>query len=115
MKLTKKFSLKKKQSKSAEDPTILNKAFDTILNGPKLASVKEELLKKKEQFYIAVIQQAMKENVLNKKPVNARNWKTFLGGGKTGTKTKLGNDYVNKSLKSTSSHFKDMADIIKEL
>ena len=106
-------SLKKKQSKSAEDPTILNKAFDTILNGPELASVKEELLKKKEQFYIAVIQQAMKENVLNKKPVNARNWKTFLGGGKTGTKTKLGNDYVNKSLKSTSSHFKDMADIIK--
>lgn len=106
-------SLKKKQSKSAEDPTILNKAFDTILNGPELASVKEELLKKKEQFYISVIQQAMKEKVLTKKPVNARNWKTFLGGGKTGTKTKLGNDYVNKSLKSTSSHFKDMADIIK--
>jgi len=106
-------SLKKKESKTAEDPTILNKAFDTILNGPKLASVKEELLKKKEQFYISVIQQAMKEKVLNKKPVNAKNWKTFLGGGKSGTKTKLGNDYVNKSLKSTSSHFKDMSDIIK--
>ena len=55
----------------------------------------------------------MKENVLNKKPVNARNWKTFLGGGKSGTKTKLGNDYVNKSLKSTSSLFKDMSNIIK--
>ena len=39
-------SLKKKEKKTADDPTILNKAFDTILNGPKLASVKEELLKK---------------------------------------------------------------------
>ena len=106
-------SLKKKPSKSAEDPTILNKAFDSILNGPELASIKEELLKKKEEFYIRVIKQAMKDKVLNTKNVNAKNWKTFLGGGKKGTKTKLGNDYVNKSLKSTSSHFKDMADIIK--
>ncbi len=106
-------SLKKKPSKTAEDPTILNKAFDTILNGPDLASIKEELLKKKEEFYISVIKQAMKEKVLNNKPVNSKNWKTFLGGGKSGTKTKLGNDYVNKSLKSKSSHFKDMADIIK--
>ena len=101
-------SLKKKPSKSAEDPTILNKAFDSILNGPELASIKEELLIKKEEFYIKVIKQAMKEKVLNTK-----NWKTFLGGGKKGTKTKLGNDYVNNSLKTTSSHFKDMADIIK--
>ena len=106
-------SLKKKLSQSAEDPTILNKAFDTILNGPELSSIKEELLKKKEEFYIKVIKQAMREKVLNTKRVNARNWKTFLGGGKKGTKTKLGNDYVNRSLKTTSSHFKDMADIIK--
>ena len=106
-------SLKKKPSKSAADPTILNKAFDTILNGPALVSVKEELLKKKESFYISIIKQAMKEKVLNKKIVNSKNWKTFLGGGKSGTKTKLGNDYINKSLKTTSSHFKDMADIIK--
>jgi hypothetical protein len=106
-------SLKKKGSKSAEDPTILNKAFDTILNGPELISIKEELLVKKAQFYISIIKKAMDEKVLNKKPVNAKNWKTFLGGGKSGTKLKLGNDYVNKSLKSTSSHFKDMADIIK--
>jgi hypothetical protein len=106
-------SLKKKQSKTAEDPTILNKAFDTILNGPDLVSVKTKLAKKKEEFYIKVIKQAMKENILDKKPVNAKNWKTFLGGGKSGTKTKLGNDYVNKSLKSTSSLFKDMSDIIK--
>ena len=106
-------SLKKKQSKTSEDPTILNKAFDTILNGPDLASIKEELLKKKEQFYTSVIKKAMDEKILTKRPVNSKNWKTFLGGGKTGTKSKLGNNYVNKSLKSTSSHFKDMSDIIK--
>ena len=56
----------------------------------------------------------MKEGKLNKRPVSAKNWKTFLGGGKEGTKSKLGNDYVNKSLKSTGSLFKDMADIIKK-
>ena len=57
----------------------------------------------------------MKEKKLNRRPVSAKNWKTFLGGGKEGTKTKLGNDYVNKSLKSTGSLFKDMADIIKKM
>lgn len=106
-------SLKKKPSKSAADPTILNKAFDTILNGPQLVSVKNNLEKKKVKFYTNVIQKAMKEKVLNKKPINIRNWKTFLGGGKSGTKTKLGNDYVNKSLKTESSLFKDMSSIIK--
>ena len=55
-----------------------------------------------------------KEKKLNKKPVSAKNWKTFLGGGKQGTKTRLGNDYVNKSLKSTGSLFKEMANIIKK-
>ena len=106
-------SLKKKESKKAADPTILNKAFDTILNGPNLSSVKEKLNNKKEQFYIALIKKAMSEGKLNKKSVNSKNWKTFLGGGKTGTKLKLGNDYVNQNLKSGTSIFKDMADIIK--
>ena len=107
-------SLKKKQSKTAEDPTVLNKAFDSLLNGDKFTPVKEQLERKKEQFYVTVIQNAMKEGKLNKRPVSAKNWKTFLGGGKEGTKSKLGNDYVNKSLKSTGSLFKDMADIIKK-
>jgi hypothetical protein len=96
-------SLKKKQSKTAEDPTVLNKAFDSLLNGDKFTPVKEQLERKKEQFYVTVIQNAMKEGKLNKRPVSAKNWKTFLGGGKEGTKSKLGNDYVNKSLKSTGN------------
>ncbi len=87
-------SLKKKQSKTAEDPTVLNKAFDSLLNGDKFTPVKEQLERKKEQFYVTVIQNAMKEGKLNKRPVSAKNWKTFLGGGKEGTKSKLGNDYV---------------------
>ena len=107
-------SLKKKESKTSQDPTILNKAFDTLLNGEKFIQVKEQLERKKEQFYVSVIQSAMKDKTLNKRPVNAKNWKTFLGGGKQGTKTRLGNDYVNKSLKSTGSLFKEMANIIKK-
>ena len=106
-------SLKKKESKKAADPTILNKAFDTILNGPDLIPIKEKLNIKKEQFYIGLIKKAMSAGKLIKKPVNSKNWKTFLGGGKTGTKSKLGNDYVNQNLKSGTSIFKDMADIIK--
>ena len=107
-------SLKKKQSKVGQDPTVLNKAFDSLLNGKEFTQAKEQLERKKEQFYVTVIQNAMKEKKLNRRPVSAKNWKTFLGGGKEGTKTKLGNDYVNKSLKSTGSLFKDMADIIKK-
>jgi len=106
-------SLKKKESKKAADPTILNKAFDTILNGKELAPVKEKLNKKKEEFYIGLIKKGMKEGKLKKKVVSSKNWKTFLGGGKSGTDSKLGNDYVNQNLKSTASIFKQMADIIK--
>ena len=58
-------SLKKKQSKTAEDPTVLNKAFDSLLNGDKFTPVKEQLERKKEQFYVTVIQNAMKEGKLN--------------------------------------------------
>ena len=107
-------SLKKKRSKKGEDPTVINKAFDSLLNGNKFKSVKEQLERKKEQFYVTIIQNAMKEKKLDKRPVSAKNWKTFLGGGKEGTKVKLGNDYVNKSLKTTGSLFKDIADIIKK-
>ena len=85
-----------------------------MLNGNKFKSVKEQLERKKEQFYVTIIQNAMKEKKLDKRPVSAKNWKTFLGGGKEGTKVKLGNDYVNKSLKTTGSLFKDIADIIKK-
>ena len=107
-------SLKKKKSKKSEDPTVINKAFDSLLNGNKFKSVKEQLERKKEQFYVTIIQNAMKEKKLDKRPVSVKNWKTFLGGGKEGTKVKLGNDYVNKSLKTTGSLFKDIADIIKK-
>jgi hypothetical protein len=107
-------SLKKKPSKKSGDPTVLNKAFDTILNGPDLVHIKEELNVKKSEFYVKVIKKAMKEKLLIKKPVNTKNWKTFLGGGREGTKTKLGNDYVNASLKSSRSLFKEMSNIIKD-
>ena len=107
-------SLKKKESKKAADPTILNKAFDTILNGDDLQSVKDQLEKKKSEFYVTLIKKAMKEGKLTKKPVSSQNWKTFLGGGADGSKNKLGNKYVNENLKTTASIFKDMADIIKK-
>lgn len=48
-------SLKKKRSKKGEDPTVINKAFDSLLNGNKFNSVKEQLERKKEQFYVTII------------------------------------------------------------
>ena len=100
-------SLKKKETSKAQDPTILNKAFDTLLKGDEFKTIREDVQDATAKFYVKTIKQAIKDGVMqgNTRRVNTRNWKTFM--------KKLDNEYVNASLKSDDSLFKKIAGIVK--
>ncbi len=101
-------SLKKKETTKAADPTILNKAFDTLLKGKEFKTIREDIQDVTAKFYVKIIKQAIKDGEMqgNTRKVNARTWKTFM--------KKLDNKYVNASLKSDDSLFKDVAKIVEE-
>jgi hypothetical protein len=52
-------SLKKKPKATAPSPTLINKAFDTVLNGPQFATIKSQLQQARQQFFGNVIKEAL--------------------------------------------------------
>jgi hypothetical protein len=52
-------SLKKKPKGTAPDPTLINKAFDTVLNGSQFAPIKAQLQQARQQFFAGVIREAL--------------------------------------------------------
>ena len=52
-------SLKKKPKGTAPDPTLINKAFDTVLNGPQLNTIKTQLQAARQNFFAGVIKEAL--------------------------------------------------------
>ena len=51
-------SLKKKPKPNAADPTLINKAFDTILNGSKFDDVKEDITRIRSEYFAGLVRQA---------------------------------------------------------
>lgn len=52
-------SLKKKPKGTAPDPTLINKAFDTVLNGPQFNAIKTQLQSARQNFFAGVIREAL--------------------------------------------------------
>jgi len=52
-------SLKKKPKGTAPSPTLINKAFDTVLNGPTFANIKAQLSTARQNFFGQVIKDAL--------------------------------------------------------
>ena len=52
-------SLKKKPKTNAPSPTLINKAFDTVLNGPQFANIKQQLQNARQNFLGNVIKDAL--------------------------------------------------------
>ena len=73
-------SLKKKETGKAADPTILNKAFTSLLDGDELKPVRDKIDAKTAEFYTKVLKKAMTDGTIkgNPRSVNTRNWKTFM-------------------------------------
>ena len=53
-------SLKKKKTTSDQDPTLINKAFDTIMQDNIFDTVKRQLEKKRENYFAGLVRQAVK-------------------------------------------------------
>ena len=51
-------SLKKKPKPNAADPTLINKAFDTILNGKQFDEVKEDITRIRSEYFAGLVRQA---------------------------------------------------------
>ena len=62
-------SLKKKPKENSADPTLINKAFDSILtgNGPKgiFTAIKKEIQEARAEYFAGVVREAVKKDILS--------------------------------------------------
>jgi hypothetical protein len=106
-------SLKKKPLPTTGDPTLINKAFSSLLNGsPELKKVREGIEKDAGDFYVHVIKLAQRLKVLSpdmmadlkkSRPTN-KNWKQYI--------QRIPNDLINRVLKGKRTLFKVMGKTI---
>jgi len=121
-------SLKKKESTTTADPTLINKGFSTMIQGPTFDKVREELDVAAGEFYVRLIRTALilqrrrpkaavdkdgnpwldktmiKELGKNGQGVNIKNWKTFV--------QRIPNELINYQLRKSKSFFKPLSDVI---
>ena len=57
-------SLKKKPKKNSADPTLINKAFDTVLNGNQFNKIKEEITDLRTEYFAGLVRQAHEDGIL---------------------------------------------------
>jgi len=59
-------SLKKKKTTNDQDPTLINKAFDTLLQGDTFDTVKKKLEIKRKHYFTKLVVQAIKDGHIRK-------------------------------------------------
>jgi hypothetical protein len=57
-------SLKKKKNVKGADPTLINKAFDTFLQGKTFDTARKELLEARQEYFPMLIRKALAENFI---------------------------------------------------
>jgi len=62
-------SLKKKRDIGAGEPTLINKAFDTLLNGSKFDKVKKTLADARRDYFAGLVIDAVSKGIINKKDI----------------------------------------------
>lgn len=63
-------SLKKKRGSSGGEPTLINKAFDTLLNGSKFDNVKKSLAQARQDYFSGLVIQAVEKGIINKRDID---------------------------------------------
>jgi len=121
-------SLKKKASGTTADPTLINKGFSTMIQGPEFDQVRKELDEAAGEFYVRLIRSAqvlqrrkpkvavdkdgnawldvdmIKELGNRGQGINTGNWQKFV--------QRIPNELVNYQLKKSRSWFKPLADVV---
>jgi hypothetical protein len=62
-------SLKKKRKTNAGEPTLINKAFDSVLDGKQFDSVKEELASVRSNYFSQIVIDAVDEGIILKEHI----------------------------------------------
>jgi len=59
-------SLKKKRKTAAGEPTLINKAFDSVLDGDKFSKIKEELVQIRIEYFSSLVIEAVQKGIILK-------------------------------------------------
>ena len=59
-------SLKKKRSSTGGEPTLINKAFDTVLQGEQFDDIKDELAKIRQEYFSGLVIEAVNSGLILK-------------------------------------------------
>ncbi len=59
-------SLKKKRSSTGGEPTLINKAFDSVLQGKKFDSIKDKLAKVRQEYFASLVIEAVEKGIILK-------------------------------------------------
>jgi hypothetical protein len=79
-------SLKKKPKKNSADPTLINKAFDTVLNGKQFDKIKEEITELRTEYFAGLVRQANEDGILFIENINQQTDKELFESRKRNTK-----------------------------
>ena len=63
-------SLKKKPKPNSQDPTLINKAFDTVLNGTEFNSIKSDITDLRVEYFAGLVRQAHEDGILYIKDID---------------------------------------------
>ena len=62
-------SLKKKRKSNAGEPTLINKAFDSVLDGKQFDDIKEQLVKIRIEYFSSLVIEAVKNGLILKEHI----------------------------------------------
>ena len=80
-------SLKKKFSATAADPTLINKAFDTLIKGKEFDNTRKELQNVREKYFSGLVKDAIKEGHIHIKGGTSKTDKFLFSGHKPADRT----------------------------
>ena len=98
------FSLKKKAFVKDSDPTLINKAFSSTLEGSKFEKLKQKLEKTRRDYFASVVKEAVAEKIILKKDI--KNFDTLdnqeLYEAKNRDRAQFDRPYINTKGYATS-------------
>ena len=75
-------SLKKKRKATGGEPTLINKAFDTVLDGDQFDDVKEKLAKIRTEYFSGLVMEAVNKGIIRKQDISGYDQLTKTEAGR---------------------------------
>ena len=79
-------SLKKKPKPNSADPTLINKAFDTVLNGNQFDKIKTDITELRTEYFAGLVRQAHEDGIIFIENIEKQSDKELFEAKKRNTK-----------------------------